>query len=202
MVCGLVLLGVASPGPNFLLLTKAAASSRSAALATASGFGIAALIWASASLIGVAVVIARHPSLYLGVQLVGAIYLLFLAFKLIFLRASGATAGSDLGTGPPTRISEVGGAFAINIANPKSAVFYTSVMVSIVPQAAPHWFLALAILATGCVSLAWYGCVGLLLSRPSVLGWFARAKRPLDLAFGVALTLLGAHMLMRTFPHV
>src|SRR3954471_8325601 len=79
-ILGAILLGAISPGPSFVLVARTAiAVSRRDALATALGMGIGGLVFASAALLGLHVVLTNVPWAYFTIKIAGATYLLYLA---------------------------------------------------------------------------------------------------------------------------
>ena len=59
-IFGAILIGAVSPGPSFVLVARTAiAVSRSAGMATALGMGLGGLMFASAALLGLHVVLTR-----------------------------------------------------------------------------------------------------------------------------------------------
>ena len=75
---------VISPGPNFLATMYAASTrSRRAGLHVTAGIAVGTTIWATGSLLGLAVVFQAAGWLYLIVKYVGAAYLIYLGIKLI-----------------------------------------------------------------------------------------------------------------------
>ena len=78
-----ILLGAMSPGPSFVIVARTAiSSSRGHGVAAALGMGVGGIIFAFAALFGLETVFAAVPSLYKALQLAGALYLLFIAYKL------------------------------------------------------------------------------------------------------------------------
>jgi threonine/homoserine/homoserine lactone efflux protein len=61
-IFGAILIGAVSPGPSFVLVARTAiAVSRSAGMATALGMGLGGLVFASAALLGLHIVLAAVP---------------------------------------------------------------------------------------------------------------------------------------------
>jgi threonine/homoserine/homoserine lactone efflux protein len=76
-------LGVISPGPSFILVAQTAmAKSRAAALATALGMGVGAMMFALIASLGLFVLLDTVPLFYLALKIVGGSYLCFLAIKM------------------------------------------------------------------------------------------------------------------------
>ena len=75
---------VLSPGPNFLATVHAALHrSRSAGLAVALGIAIGTLVWATASLAGLALLFQNAAWLYAAVKFCGACYLIYVGVRMI-----------------------------------------------------------------------------------------------------------------------
>src|SRR5579871_3949536 len=73
------MLAIVTPGPAFLLVTRAAASrSRLTALAVAAGVAFAAVLWAAAAAFGVGLAMTRFAAIYGALQILGGIYLVWL----------------------------------------------------------------------------------------------------------------------------
>jgi threonine/homoserine/homoserine lactone efflux protein len=195
-IAGAVLLGVMSPGPNFMLVTTVAARSRAAALAIALGFGLAAIAWAAASVAGLTLLVARVGWLYRLVQISGGCYLIYIGVRMMARgkRLSNRSMTEGRQASPFALIRR---GFVTNIGNPKSAAFYSSVFATLLPHHASEAILAAAITLTGLVSLGWYGMMGLLFSTPGIQGAYARAAVVVDRIAGGVLSLLGLSMVAR-----
>jgi threonine efflux protein len=195
-IAGTVLLGMISPGPNFLLVTTTAVRSRAAAVAVAAGFALAALTWSAASIAGIAVLMTRLGWLYRLVKVSGGCYLIYIGARMIMRRANH---GDRLQAGQalPGRLMLARRGFLANLANPKSAAFYGSVFATLVPHDATVLFLAEAVGVTGAVSLAWYALVGVLFSMPRIQHAYARMESVVDRATGTLLSVLGLAMLSK-----
>ncbi|MBL8670986.1 MAG: LysE family transporter [Alphaproteobacteria bacterium] len=94
-IAGLFALAVVTPGPNFLAVTHHAVTrSRRDALAVVAGIGVATTLWIVACVLGLGVLLERAPWLRIGLQWLGAAYLVWTGIGLIrsALRAPGARA--------------------------------------------------------------------------------------------------------------
>ena len=166
-ILGAVLIGAISPGPSFVLVARTAvAVSRSDAVATALGMGLGGLIFAAAALLGLQVVLAAVPSLYLGLKIAGAAYLIYLAVRL--WRGAGAPiAAPDVA---PGRLSSGWRSFALGLAtqlsNPKTAVVYASIFTALLPADHPGWWAALVLPSIFAIEAVWYAIVAVAF-RPS-----------------------------------
>lgn len=184
--------GVIIPGPNFIAVTHAAvASSRRHALGLVAGIVTINIFWAASALLGLGAVFELFPRLALGLRWAGAAFLIL--FGLRMWRRAGPLsprAGGELEAGSTPWRSFLRGA-GVNLANPKSVVFYAGAFSAAAPSN-PNLPTLLAMLAV-VASLAslWYGCVAVVLSRPVFAERFARGKRHFDGACGALLVGLG-----------
>ncbi|HEY2110739.1 MAG TPA: LysE family transporter, partial [Dongiaceae bacterium] len=100
------LMGAASPGPAFFVVSRTAVGqSRHAGLATAYGVVLATMIWAFATIHGLALLFERAPWLLQLLQVLGGAYLLYLAFRAF------RHAGDPLPTPDPEKVTDLGKAF-------------------------------------------------------------------------------------------
>lgn len=115
---------ILSPGANVLLVSQLAASDRArSALFAAVGITVGAGLWAAFAVLGVDAVFAAFPRLRLVLQIVGGLYLLYLASRL--WRSGSSHVCDDSRTVSAATAWQLG--FLTNIPNPKAALFYGSV---------------------------------------------------------------------------
>jgi threonine/homoserine/homoserine lactone efflux protein len=186
-----------TPGTDTLLVLRSATSAGSpAGVRVALGVGLGCLVWAAATAVGLAALIAASTVAYALLKWAGAGYLLWLGMRGL-LRPRSALEQ------PREKRGQNGFAQGLltNVMNPKVAVFYVSFLPQFVPAGAP---VARVILLLGALhallSLAWLSLLALgtrslgpLLRRPSVVGL-------LDRLSGIALIGLGARLAMTSRP--
>ena len=170
--------GVVIPGPNFISVThRAMAEGRRAALLMAAGIVSVNLIWASCAILGVAIVLKSHPVMGSVLRWLGSAYLLWLAYRIATRDSSARPVARQAAH---DRHPYLGGIF-INLSNPESMMYYTSVFSSAV-VAHPSAATLLAMVATvGCIGCLWYGTLGVILSVDNVAAGYRRGARILNL---------------------
>ena len=187
------LLVVASPGPAFLAVSRTAIStSRSAGIIAAGGLATGALIWAIATMFGLDVLFAKAPWLYDALRLGGAAYLIYLGVGMLRSAWRGERMKSD-GVGPSGNRTFLR-ALGVQLSNPKAAVFFGSIFVTLLPAAAPLWVKGAALAILGINEFGFYGLVAVVLSAPRAQRIYGNAKRALDALFGGFLTVLGVKL--------
>jgi threonine/homoserine/homoserine lactone efflux protein len=124
----LVALGlVLTPGPNMLyLVSRSVTQGRRAGLVSLIGTGLGFLVYLVAAAAGIAAVFAAVPLAYTALKVLGAGYLLWLAWKALRPGAASVFTVRDLPHDPARRL--IGMGFLTNLLNPKIAVLYVSLL--------------------------------------------------------------------------
>ncbi|MEJ8571870.1 LysE family translocator [Microbaculum marinum] len=192
------LVGAMVPGPN-IVVTAHVAGTRGArqGLLCVAGIVVATLTWVSLTLAGVGIVLQELGALYNGLKLAGAAYLVWLGARMLWgaiWQAPGPRAAASEPKRLPVAAFRLG--VLTNLANPKSAVFWTSVFIVAVPPSAPVWFYVAVIAIIGIQTGLWYGLVALAFAAPPAQAAFQRMNRylaglagSLMIGFGIKLAL-------------
>lgn len=187
-------LALLSPGPDFFLIARAAASAGwRVASGACLGVALANGVFIAAAFAGMSFLQAGSV-LFGALQLAGCAYLLYIGQ--LFLRHAGHSR-LEPGQGPATAtgwLGNLGMGFASGILNPKNALFYAS-LASMVAGSA-----ALVKLAYGSwmfsAVLLWDLLVAMAIGNRRVLRRFGLALPWLERASGVLLMLLAIGVLM------
>lgn len=188
------LLAAISPGPSFVLSVKtAAAEGFRPAAGLALGFGIAAMIWATAALVGLSLLFEVVPVLFTALKVLGGLFLVWLAV-MMWRHAPDPVPIADPMAAPRGMGSAVRLGTLAMLANPKPAVFFGAIFVGIVPATALPWEKALVLGNVLVVEMAWYVLVARLFSLRRARAAYIRFKTALDRTLGVALATLGLRL--------
>jgi threonine/homoserine/homoserine lactone efflux protein len=177
---------IVTPGPDFALTVRnTVVRGRRAGLATAAGVVTGQLAWALAAAAGVAALLVASQTLFVALRIAGAAYLVYLGAHALWNALRG---DSTHGTRRPTLSgSPYAQGLLSNLANPKMAIFFTSLL----PQfGASFGALAVHGLLFGALTLAWLvlvARVGAALRVPVV-------RRVIDAVSGAVLVALGLHL--------
>lgn len=195
---GVGALVIATPGPDTAQVTKnALLYGRGAALGTALGVSTGLLLWTAASALGIAAIVKASALGFTLLKLLGGIYLVWLGIEA--LRAARRRAPVAAGETPPAaRVpSSLGfrqGLFS-NLANPKIAVFFTSLLPQFVSGG--HSLLGPSLLLGGIfvlMTLVWLSGYAIAAARASALLRRPAVKAALDRVTGVVLIGLGIRL--------
>jgi len=187
------LLAVVSPGPAFLVLSRMAAGrSRAAALGTALGIALCALLFAALTMWGLAVVVTQISWLGWALRIGGAIYLIYLG---ISLWRSHAGPKTEI-PAPPGRdaLQGVRVGFLTGLTNPKAIAFFLSLFAVALPPDLTTAGKVLLLTAGFAIELGWYVLVAFALSTTRLRGAYGRSRKAIDRVLGSALVALGIRL--------
>jgi threonine/homoserine/homoserine lactone efflux protein len=191
-VAAMNLAAAMSPGPAFVLITRtAAASTRSAALKAAAGTVAASLIWATAALLGLQVILTQAAGLYRAFQLLGGLYLCLIGVAMwrhapeAMPTASGAeTHGRDAFTK----------GLLLGLSNPKVVVFFGTIFTTAFARSTPTGLKWAALLVVFGNESVWYGSLALCFGSSPVQRIYGRVKTSLERIFGALLMVFGVKL--------
>lgn len=180
-----------SPGPSFVVsLRTAAAEGFSVAAALALGFGLGAVLWATAAMAGIALLFEIVPVLFTTLKLAGGAFLIFIA--VMMWRHAADPLGATTDTKPPrSAMSAVRFGFLTFATNPKPAIFFGAVFVGLVPPETPLAWKAAILAVVFLNETLWYIAVARVFSLPRAKDAYARAKAWIDRCFGTLIALFG-----------
>jgi threonine/homoserine/homoserine lactone efflux protein len=185
---------VAMPGADFTVVVRNALVSRRAGAVCGLGIAGGLLVHTTLAVAGVAAVLVAVPALFRALQLLGGAYVLHLGVRTLWaLRRPGRPSQeAAVEAAHPLRQG-----FVTNVLNPKASLTFLSLLPQFVPAGSPALPRTLLLALIVCVlALVWFQAVALLVDR---LGrWLRRprAARGLQTGTGVALTVLGAALLL------
>lgn len=183
---------IVSPGPAILAAAKsAAARGPRASMPYAMGLAFGASLWCLFALLGLTVLFRMVPQLYTALKVIGGAYLVWIAVQMLRhaaepLRMDGGTAAG------PGFVQGV----ALNLSNPKPALFYGSVILSVFPALQGGASLAIYLVALA-IELSFYAAVTALMATAPVRRRYGAAKTWIDRIAGTLIGALGLALMIR-----
>ena len=190
---------ICTPGQDTALTIRSVLSGgRRCGVATALGVAIGQAVWTFAASLGVAAVINASQPLYVALKIGGAAYLVVLGLQ--SLRAACATpsggATMPVSAPVPARRALRQGVFS-NVANPKMAAFFTSLL----PQFADSFAGLLALgLAFSSLTFLWLAAYSVAVAKARAYVMRPRVRRALEAAMGAVLVALGLRLATAARP--
>jgi threonine/homoserine/homoserine lactone efflux protein len=191
---GVAALLTITPGLDMALVSRSAiVGGRRPAFATTWGIVSGLLVWGAASAVGVTAVLAASANAYDALRLAGAAYIVWLGVQSLRHAGKSPAASPGRGNGSAPRAFRTG--LLTNLANPKIAVFYSTVLPTFIPANADVLASSLALAAIHAVlSLVWLTGYASLLTRARAFFERPRVRRALDRLTGIVLVGLGLRL--------
>ena len=186
------------PGPDTALTVRnALVGGRLCGVWTAVGVSTGQAVWTVATALGIAGLLRASEPAFLAVKVAGVAYLLFLgAQSLLAAWRDRANHGEPITGSPrPTSVRAWRQGAISNLANPKMAAFF----VSLLPQFAPDGPASFAVMAGlgllfSGLTFLWLAAYSLAVARARRLVTRPRVRRTLDGLAGVVLITLGVRL--------
>jgi threonine/homoserine/homoserine lactone efflux protein len=194
-LASLCVAGAASPGPSLAVVVSASlAGGRPAGLAAAWAHALGVGLYATLTVLGLSVVITAQQWLFTGIQVVGALYLLWLAAGLW----RSATAQQQAESQTTTNIgSSSRDAFAIAFLNPKLAVFMLALFSQFIRLNADAVVQLIMIATVTLVDGLWYSLITLVFTRGRWIDRLRNNAAKIDRVFAILLASVAVIILLR-----
>lgn len=192
------LFGLLSPGPDFFYVSRVAAmSSRRDALCAVIGISLGVFIWASATILGLAVLFTAMPAVQGIIMMLGGSYLIYLGSQMALVRENVAFAdtGFKLIQYKNDAWKEIRKALWVNLSNAKVVIFFSSVMSMVLNGLHEPIQMLTALMAIVTECFLYFYIISVLFSRPIAKRFYSRYSRYIDNVAGVIFILFGLFLI-------
>jgi threonine/homoserine/homoserine lactone efflux protein len=198
-VCALV---ICAPGPDTALtIRNSIVGGRRGGVLTAAGIAAGQLVWTLAASIGIASLLQASQPAFVMLKIVGAAYLVFLGVQSIVA----AVRGHENKAARDIRSTELGSwsalrqGFISNLANPKMAVFFLSLLPQFVRGPSGSFAILIPLGLVFCLmTFGWLSIYAVVLDRVGPLLQRSRVRRTLDAMTGTVLVAFGFRLATQT----
>ena len=173
--------GAASPGPSLAMVvrnTMAGGRTRGALCGLGHGLGVG--IYAFGAVAGFSALVETVPGLQRGIEVLGALFLMYLGVQSLKHAGAGRAAFDE--DGPPDGSSGFREGFLVSFLNPKIAVFFLALLGTFVPDKADLTDRAGVALLAMVIDACWYVSVAMVLDGLGVVQWLTRHAEAVDRA--------------------
>lgn len=188
-------MGLLSPGPDFFYVSRAAAMhSRRTAIYGVIGITIGVTIWATASVLGLAVVFKTMPALQGIVMALGGSYLFYLGVKMARVTTNAVFDETNSRQNTASK-NEILKGLLVNLSNAKVVIYFSSVMSFVLVNITETWQILTALLLITLETFVYFYVISILFSRPFTKRFYSRYSRYIDNVSGVIFILFGAYLI-------
>jgi threonine/homoserine/homoserine lactone efflux protein len=195
---GVAVVVIVTPGPDTALTVRnALVGGRRGGVFTVAGVVSGQLVWTLAASAGIAAVLAASRPAFTVLRYAGSAYLTYLGVQALLAAVRGGdvprTRRRGQGRLPPATALRQG--VISNLANPKSAAFFTSLLPQFVPAGRSAFPVLLALGLTYCsITLVWLSGYAVAVARFGAVLGRPLVRRVIEAATGVVLTALGLRL--------
>ena len=191
----LFLLGLISPGPNFLVVAQSTLGwGRLAGFVTGLGAATGDALYATCGLFGVEQLIATGGHLMTSIRLLGGLYLVYIGLQMLFGRTGQGHCQDSRSPAHISHFRHFARGLMTDLANPKTIVFFASIFAVTVGPETPRSIRLVMLCAIVLTSIAWRFFLSVVFSTPVIRRAYQRSERSVSRIFGAALCLFGAHL--------
>lgn len=185
------LLALLSPGPAIMaLMQQAFAHGRGVGLRFGLGLSLGATLWAGFAFAGLSLLFTALPWLFSALKLFGAAYLIWMALQIW----QGADRPVD--TDGRKRLLGLPGGLLTNLANPKAALYFSAVFVTIFPDPLSFSSQASVLGLVFSLEALVYTCFALIFTTSTAKTLYLKAKSVIDRHCVAAIGALGLSLML------
>ena len=186
-------MGAMTPGPSLVVVLKHTISGgRVNGVAASIAHGVGVGVYATLTVVGLALVIQQTPWLFNVIKYAGVVMLLRLAYKA--LTSKPALDGMDQKEETVTLKESIVQGFMIAFLNPKLAIFFLALFGQFV-EADAGWLQNLIMVGTVfSIDTLWYCIIAIVLSQSSLLAKLKNNVHKIDKVTGVVLLAVAARV--------
>lgn len=188
-------MGLLSSGPDFFYVSRAAAiHSRRAAIYGVIGITIGVSIWATAAVLGLAIVFKTMPALQGIIMALGGSYLFYLGVKMARITTNAVFVETNSRQNTESK-NEIIKGLLVNLSNAKVVIYFSSVMSFVLVNITETRQMLTALLLITLETFVYFYVISILFSRPFTKRFYSRYSRYIDNVSGVIFILFGAYLI-------
>ena len=194
------LFAVASPGPDFAVVTRQSVTGGTkAGLWTSFGVAVGILLHVGYCILGVAFIVSQSPSLFNAMKYIAALYLFYLGVKSIRqstrLQEESMKVSMEVSVDPGKAVLL---GFLTNGLNPKATLFFLALFTVIIDANTPTQIQVVYGIYLALATFAWFAMLSKLLGRSSIRDRIMRSGVWFERAMGAILILLALQIAFNT----
>ena len=197
------LVGLLSPGPDFFYVSRISAmSSHREAIGGVIGITIGVLIWATAAVLGLAIIFATMPIIQGIVMMLGGSYLVYLGIKMAKVRTN-AVFDEKQNTNVPNQsiLTSIMKGLLVNLSNAKVVIYFSSVMSLVLVNITETSQILTALAVITVETFLYFYIISVLFSRSVAKQFYSQYSRYIDNVAGLIFIFFGIYLIYSGVQH-
>lgn len=191
------LFAVASPGPDFILVSRQCLRyGRRIAIWTSLGIAIGILFHVALSLTGLSILLQNQPDLFWYIKLLASLYIGYLGIVSLVSKNSNKLVADATGQAG-NQLRSVTTGLLTNVLNPKALIFFITVFAVAINKETGIFVKSLLGIYMSVATFIWFALVSILLTNKKAIERFKKAIPLLEKVTGFFLLLIAIQILFQ-----
>ena len=191
------LFAVASPGPDFVLVSRQSFRyGRMVAIWTSAGIAIGILFHVALSLAGLSLLLQNQPDFFWYLKLVAALYIGYLGLTSLILKGPINLQGNST-DGEGRYLKSISSGFLTNALNPKAFIFFITVFTLVINEDTGIVIKSLLGIYMSTATFIWFTFISILLTNQKATERFKKTIPWLEKITGLFLLILAIQIIFR-----
>ena len=191
------LFAVASPGPDFVLVSRQSFRyGRAVAIWTSGGIALGILFHVAISLTGLSLLLQSQPDLFWYLKLAASLYIGYLGFASLISKDPVNLQKNSIGQ-EDRYIKSISTGFLTNVLNPKAFIFFITVFTLVINEDTGLFIKGLLGMYMSFATFIWFSLVSILLTNQKATERFKKAIPWLEKITGLFLIVLAIQIILR-----
>ena len=191
------LFAVASPGPDFILVSRQCLRyGRKIAIWTSLGIAIGILFHVALSLTGLSILLQNQPDLFWYIKLLASLYIGYLGIVSLVSKSSNKLVEDATGQAG-NQLRSVTTGLLTNVLNPKALIFFITVFAVAINKETGVFVKSLLGIYMSVATFIWFALVSILLTNKKAIERFKKAIPLLEKVTGFFLLLIAIQILFQ-----
>ena len=197
------LVGLLSPGPDFFYVSRISAMrSRREAIGGVIGITIGVLIWATAAVLGLAIIFATMPIIQGIVMMLGGSYLVYLGIKMAKVKTNAVfDEKQNANTSNQSTLTSIMKGLLVNLSNAKVVIYFSSVMSLVLVNITETSQILTALAVITVETFLYFYVISVLFSRSVAKQFYSQYSRYIDNTAGLIFILFGIYLIYSGVQH-
>ena len=196
-VAALHLFAVASPGPDYILISRQSFRyGREISIWTSVGIALGILFHAGLSIAGLSILLNQEPEIFWYMKIIASIYIAYLGIVSI-VSASSVTSGSSAQVNGTRILKSITIGLVTNLLNPKAFIFFITVFTIVIDYQTSLSLKLFLGLYMSIATFLWFSLVSILLTNRKTIQRFKKTIPWVERTTGVMLLFIALQIILQ-----